>query len=185
MRLAEPTVDYVQQRLRELEGDDRFYGAERAVELVFAQWPRNTEFEHVLVKTIVLNRLYSTSIYDVWTVAKHILELRIDKRLRQSDLSLVHDIASVPFKPKARFVLSFATKYCSWHQPEHFQIFDRYVEWLLWDYQRQFAFSVFKKSELRRYPRFVEIVDQFRSRFGIALMGHGAEGTRQVPVDRG
>ncbi|MBI1901796.1 MAG: hypothetical protein HYS13_11885 [Planctomycetia bacterium] len=171
MGLTEPTLDYVQQRLCELEGDERFYGAERAVGLVFAQWPHNREFEHVLVKTIVLNRLYSTSIYDVWTVAKHILDLGIDERLRQGDVSLVHDMASVSFKEKPRFVLSFATKYCSWHEPERFQIFDSNVKWLLWEYQRQFRFGVFRKYELRQYPRFVQIVDELRSRFELTGIG--------------
>lgn len=171
MSLTEPTLDFVQRRLRELDGDERFYGAERAVGLVFQQWPGNTDFHQVLVKTIVLNQLYTTSIYDVWTVARHIVSLEIDERLRRGDLSLIRDIGSVQFKEKARYFLSFATKYCSWHQPEQFQILDSYVDWTLWTYQRQFSFGSFRRYEIRDYSRFVQIVDQFRSHFRLAGIG--------------
>lgn len=55
MELVEPTLNYVQQRLRDVDGDMQFRGAERAVAMVFGQWPRNVELEQVLVKTVVLN----------------------------------------------------------------------------------------------------------------------------------
>lgn len=71
-------------------------------------------------------------------------------------------------------LLSFATKYCSWHQPDHFQILDSYVEGLLWEYQRKFRFGMFRKDELRRYHRFIEIVDEFRARFGLTEIGRKA-----------
>ena len=171
MQLIEPTIEYVGRRIRELDGDDHFYGAECAVELVFQQWPKNAVYEQVLVKTVVLNRLYSTNIYDVWTVAKHICDLRIDDRLRQGDASLVQDIASVKFNEKARACLSFATKYCSWHQQEQFQIMDSYVKEMLWRYKRQFGFWSFYRQDMRHYPKFVEIVDRFRSHFGRAEIG--------------
>jgi hypothetical protein len=170
INITEPTLDYVQQRVREFDADEELKRDERAVALVFQQWPANSEHEQVLVKTIVLNRLYSTNIYDVRRVAQHIVRLGIDERLHRGDRSLIDAIAQVPFKKK-RVLLSFATKYCSWHQPEHFQILDSSVERVLWQYQRQFIFGSFRKHEIRNYPRFVEIVDQFRSHFGLASIG--------------
>lgn len=55
MSLPEPNLEYVLRRLHELKGDDQFYGAERAVELVFRQWPTNVNYDEVLAKVVVLS----------------------------------------------------------------------------------------------------------------------------------
>lgn len=165
MDLPTPDATYVAQRLESLLGNERFYGAERAVQLVFEQWPTNTDSDQVLVKVVVLNRLYSTNIYEPYTVASHITKLGIDDRLATGDATLVADVADVSFRTKKRFLLSFATKYCSWHQPSKFQIFDSYVEWLLWQYKKQFGFADFRKYELREYPTFLRIIGQFVENF--------------------
>lgn len=170
MNLPMPDLTYVSRRLGELRGDDRFYGADRAVQLVFRQWPVNTDSDQVLVKVIVLNRLYSTNIYDPYTVASHITALDIDDRLAAGDPKLVPEVAKVSFREKKRFFLSFATKYCSWHQPKKFQIFDAYVEWLLWAYKKQFGFAEFYKYQLRDYPVFMSIIEQFVTRFRLGSL---------------
>jgi hypothetical protein len=162
-----PNLEYVTARLAELEKNGRFYGAERAVALVFRQWPMNTDFQEVLVKTTVLNRLYSTNIYDVWSVAQHIVNLGIDEALKRGNQSLVNEIAGVRLGTKPRYVLSFATKYCSWHEPDKFQIYDSRVEKMLWLYKKHFAFCQFRRKHLRDYPRFIEIVDNFKSYFAL------------------
>ena len=169
MSMKPPTLDYVQQRIQEF---DEGYGAdERAVELVFKQWPSNTEYPKVLLKTIVVNRLYATRILDVRTVASHIVESKIDDRLHRGDASIVEEIALVKFKEKGKRFLSFATKYCSWHEPESYQTFDSSVEQLLWKYQRHFSFATFCKAELRKYDSFVPVIDQLRSHFGLTGIG--------------
>lgn len=165
MTLPKPTADYVWQRIEQFDGDPRYYGAEQACGLVFEQWPRNTTLDEILVKVTVLNRLYSTNIYDVWTVADHIQKLDIDARLASGDVTLVADIARVTLGGKRRNFYSFAAKYCAWHEPDHFPIFDSYVEWILWEYKKAHAFDKFAKYELRDYPRFVSILDTFRTHF--------------------
>ncbi len=165
--LPVPTPDYVRRRLAEFDASPRYYGAERTLQLAFGQWPRNDDYDHVLIKVILLNRLYSTNIFDVFTVAQHIVNQRIDDRLAAHDQSVVTAIAKVPFRARARTLLSFATKYCSWHRPDGFQIYDAYVDWLLWQSQREHRFATFKRWELREYPRFVQIVDAYRHHFGL------------------
>ena len=69
---------------------------ERALNKLFFQtYPHNTEIEDVLVKVSVLNDFYSTQIFSVYPVAKHILNLHIDERLAAGDVTLVNEIASV------------------------------------------------------------------------------------------
>ena len=163
--LAEPTPKYVAKRIAEFDSNPRYHGAESTVGLVFRQWPRNSVYEQVLAKVVVPNRLYSTNIYDPYTVAQHIIDIKIDERLTAGDLKLVNDVADVTFADKHKTLLSFATKYCSWHQPGHYQIYDGNVDWLLCAYRRKFAFADFKRYELREYPRFHAIVDALRDRF--------------------
>jgi hypothetical protein len=83
-----PTEQYVAERIARFDGNPRFYGAESAVRLVLEQWSQNSVYEQVLVKVVVLN-LYSTNIYDPYTVAAPILALNADARLIGGDPSVV------------------------------------------------------------------------------------------------
>lgn len=101
------------------EGDrDRVYAD--SVRLAFETWPRNEQPEQVLAKVVLLNRLYSTNIFDVWSLTEHILRQSIDLRLERGDLDLIEAIAKQPARQSAperegRRVYSFATKYCAFH----------------------------------------------------------------------
>jgi hypothetical protein len=169
--LPRPEPSYVQERIAEFNmgwGDD-----ERAVSLVFKQWPSNVNYPEVLIKTIVTNQLYSTHILDVRTVARRIVSCSIDERLSRGDESVVDEIAHVQFKGKANgsVLLSFATKYCSWHEPERFQILDTRVEQLLRRYQKQFTFTSIDLGQLRDYRTFLRIIDDFKAHFGLSGIG--------------
>ena len=98
---------------------------------------KNDNIEDILIKCSSLNDFYSTNIYDVHTVAQHILSLNIDDRLVRGDRSLVGDIAHVEVNGKDHFFYSFATKYCSHHQPEKYAIYDSYVEKVLVDFNKK------------------------------------------------
>ena len=93
--LTLPTPDRVRRRLEEFDADARIADGDASVRLVFEQWPDNSRIEEVLAKVVVLNQLYSTQIYAVHDVARHIVGLGIDGRLRTGDPSLVESIASV------------------------------------------------------------------------------------------
>ncbi len=168
MILTEPLPHYIRQRLNDWRQGDPAQTTDRTLALVFSAWPQNTRYEQVLAKVVILNRLYSTNIFDPYTVTQHILDQQIDPRLLSGSIALVDELASVAFRKRTIFLLSFTSKYCAWHQPDHFQIFDSYVEWLLWKYQRTFKFAAFRKHDLRHYASFVNVVDQFRSHFGLA-----------------
>ncbi|HEY8355237.1 MAG TPA: hypothetical protein VIK69_09520, partial [Methylophilaceae bacterium] len=79
--INEPTPDYILSRLPDFDATPRYSDADRAVGLVFSQWPTNRLIEEVLTKVVTLNTLYSTNIYGVYDVARHIVELNIDGRL--------------------------------------------------------------------------------------------------------
>lgn len=141
---------------------------EHALDKLFMELcPKNDCIEDVLIKCSALNDFYSTNIYDIHTLAQHILRLGIDARLVQGDLSLVNDIARVEINGKERFFYSFATKYCSHHQPEKFAIYDNYVEKVLVSINRKEHFANFKSEGLKDYNTYMRVILEFQQHFGL------------------
>ena len=167
-QLEHPTLETIRRA-----NDDFFNPSGNArivddtVRLLFTQWSHNTDRAHVLAKVVLLNRLFSTNIYDVYTVADYIVDLEIDPRLAAGDIDLVEDIANVPFKPKPRRLYSFATKYCARHNPDAYQVYDARVDTALWRYGQQTGFADFKRAELWTFPNFMRIIEAFRIRFKV------------------
>ena len=99
--------------------------------LFFTLCPENTDMSDILLKVAALNDFYSINIFSVYPVAKHILSLGIDDRLKTGDVALVSDIQRVTINGVEKNFYSFATKYCSHHRPLDFPIYDSYVEKVL------------------------------------------------------
>lgn len=129
--------------------------------------PRNVDISDVLLKAAALNDFYSTNIFSTYPVAGHIMSLNIDDRLVQGDLSLVDDLQNVDINGKTKKLYSFATKYCSHHQPGVYPIYDNYVDHLLCYFRDTESFMMFSKNDLRIYGRFVEVLRNFRQYFAL------------------
>ena len=146
------------------KNDKKYSEHERSLNKLFGQLcPNNDNIEDILIKCSALNDFYSTNIFDVHKLAEHILRLDIDERLRSGDDSLVEDIANVEEMDRCYF--SFATKYCSHHQPEEYAIYDSYVEKVLLSLNRRETFTNHKN--LKDYPSFMFALDDFKSHFGL------------------
>ncbi len=165
VQLPTPTPNTVQKAARKFEQDSTTNTPFKAVRLVFDQSPLNTDEAHVLAKVVVLNRLYSTNVYDVYAAAKQILACDTDRRLDAADLTLVGDIAQVATRVKPRRFYSFATKYCAFHRPQIYQIYDSQVDESLWKYKKAHAFADFKRQDLWNYAEFMRMIDAFRAHF--------------------
>lgn len=131
--------------------------------LFFETYPMNADIDDVLIKVASLNDFYSTNIYSVFSVAKHIVALGIDERLKAADETLVNDIALVTMENGATInFYSFATKYCSHHKPLEYPIYDSFVDLLLRYFRDVDGFAVFKTEELKNFVRFKQVLFQFR-----------------------
>jgi len=159
-------VDHYIKKWKTLEN---YVKQEDALNLLFRDLcPKNIKMEHVLLKIAVLNNFYSTNIFDVFTVAKHYLEVNIDERLACGDDTLVDDLARVPFKgDKVKFFYSFATKFCSHHQPLNYPIYDNYVSEVLKFFRRRDKFHDFQNADLKCYPSFKRTIDLFMQFYGL------------------
>ena len=104
-----------------------------ALRTLFTTMPGNTDVGEVAVKLAALNGLYSTNILALFNVAAHIAGLGIDLRLAkgEADPDLIEEIATVEFRGKTRRNYSFATKYCSFHRPDLYPIYDSLVAQVL------------------------------------------------------
>ena len=161
----QPTIEAINNAV--INFDNEYRDVEASIESVFGNYPSNDNFRNVLIKTVMLNQLYNTQIYGVVEVAKHIVSLNIDTRLKNKDLSIVKGITEININGKLRRNYSFATKYCSWHYPNVYCIYDSYVEEALWNFSKEFHFSNFKRMELKEYPIFIRVLDDFRIYFSL------------------
>ena len=115
-----------------------------------------------MLKVSALNDFYSTNIYDTFTVSKHILNCKVDEELKNGNIGLVDQIAPVTISGKTRNFYSFASKYCSHHKPEIYPIYDSYVEKMLMHFKKKDKFYNFKKDELKKYKKFIEVIQAFK-----------------------
>jgi len=178
-------VNHYQEKWQEHEQDAALY------KLFNETYPHNTALDEVLIKVAVLDNLYLTKlsmVSKVFPVAQHIVSLKIDWRLKTADATLVNDIAKVTYdENKKRDEFSFASKYCCFHRPEHYPIFDSKVRIFLchcndnakkWGQgqppEKCFAFepkNLFKGGKndgtLLDYPRYKDLILNFQRCFGL------------------
>ncbi|MBM3179782.1 MAG: hypothetical protein FJZ86_05445 [Chloroflexi bacterium] len=180
-----PSVELIQKYINKFDSNNSLVIVENTLSELFGKYPDNSDLRDVLIKAAVLNSLYYTNIYAIVKMAEHIVKEKIDVELREGSPELIDKIARIEVNGKTRNNYSFASKYCHWHQPEMYPIYDSYVDQLLWAYRNQDRFEEFKQTDLRYYPRYKEIVESFRRHYNLTqfsfkeldkfLWGYGRE----------
>lgn len=152
--------------------DSKMLEQEYALSILFQHFYQNNNLQNVLVKVSCLNDFYSTNIRDTYSVAKVIYQLNIDTRLQNADLSLVDDIAAETEKncKSARREYSFASKYCSFHRPEVYPIFDSRNEEILNIYKDEINIKPLNLRE--SYEDYVRIINKYREIFGLECFSY-------------
>lgn len=164
-----PSVSELKKYLNLWDTLGDYVAHEEALSMIFREDPEfrlNTDLRCIIIKCSALNDFYATNIYRIAPVARKILEIAdFDDRLTKGDDTLVEEIAMVD----GRRNYSFATKYCSHHQPMLYPIFDRYVADVLAELRRRNpgAFRFRRKKELTDYSVFRDAIDDFKSTFSL------------------
>ncbi|EDS71420.1 hypothetical protein NE604_06960 [Anaerofustis stercorihominis] len=162
--IPKPTEEEVVKYIKKWDLKENYVLQENSLNKLFGELiPQNKNIEDILLKCSTLNDFYSTNIFSIYSVAKHILYLNIDSRLSNGDLSLIEDIANVTINGKKKRFYSFATKYCSHHNNKDFPIYDSYVDKILGYFRDLDCFCEFKKYELKDYKKFTEVLYEFKS----------------------
>lgn len=161
--VPEPSIELVDYYLKKWDNLEDYSSQEEAVNRVFRDYNSNKELENILIKCSILNDFYSTNIFKIYPVAKHIQSLNIDTRLKDGDPTLVDEIAKITIGGKTKNFYSFASKFCSHHNQLDFPIYDSYVHKVLKYYRKVDRFYDFEENDLKVYPKFKNILIEFRS----------------------
>ena len=173
-----PTPELVKGYVGRFERDDWQLATDRALDVLFGAFPCNSKIEHVYLKVVALNDLYSTQIrrgrknasapYDL---AKKICDLAIDQMLAQRLPNTVDKIAAIEVGGK-RCGYVFASKYCHFHAPDDYPICESsVVEPLVYAYQKSDGQKVRHRDLKCDYQKYKETVQSLRSRYGLAGFG--------------
>lgn len=148
--------------------EDHYIWQESSLDKLFHKdYKYNTDLNEILIKCSCLNDFYSTNIFLIYPVAKNIYDLKIDKRLKDGDPSLVNDIARVTISGKEKVFYSFASKYCSHHNNIEFPIYDYFVDRMLMYFKSKDKFAKFTKYDLKDYVKFKDILIRFKKFYNI------------------
>lgn len=166
--VPDPSNDQVELYLKKWYSLENYRLQEDALnKLFFELCPKNKDITDILLKASTLNSFYSTNIFSIYPVAKHICVLDIDARLKAGDMNLVGDIQHVTIGDTLKNFYSFATKYCSHHNPFDYPIYDSYVDEVLRYFKKRDGFSDFQDGDLKDYAKFKSILIYFRSYYGL------------------
>ncbi len=171
-----PSNDLIDASIKAWKNEDIYEKPEEVLVTVFSN-KTNSDFTKVFTKVSILNSVYSTNLYnkDVlaitdWIVANHV---KFDSKVKKGDPSAVWDLAN---NGTTGILFSFATKFCSFSNPQEYPIYDSKVENLLWEYKKIGVFDqVIERSDLyhgyrceiknndlreNRYVVFKELIDE-------------------------
>ncbi len=163
-----PSIEQVEFYLTKWDGLENYHLQEDALKKLFTELcPKNIDVIDVLLKASTLNDFYSTNIFSIYPVAKHICYLDIDLRLKAGDVTLVRDIQYVTISDTLKNFYSFASKYCSHHNPLDYPIYDSYVDEVLCYFRNRDNFSDFQDGDLKDYVKFKGILIDFRAFYGL------------------
>ena len=163
-----PSKEQVEFYLAKWDALENYHLQEDALDKLFHKLcPLNADITDILLKVSTLNDFYSTNIFSVYPVAKHIQSLGIDTRLKAGDVTLVNDIKQITINGTERSFYSFASKYCSHHNPIDYPIYDSYVDAVLRYFRNRDGFCTFADGDLKNYVHFKGALIDFRIFYGL------------------
>ncbi len=169
--IPKPSSKQIRLYLKSWKKDERYFLSEDCLNNLFLQtYPKNLKLEEVLTKVCTLDVMYSAGASRwFFEVSENIKKLNIDEKLEKGDLEVVNLIAKInTTKRKERNLYSFATKYCNHHRPEHYPIYDSYVEKTLSHFNKYNGkFIDYPIKELKNYKFFKETILKFRDFYNL------------------
>lgn len=168
--LTAPNAELVRKACEEFDRENEI--TEKALSDLFAAYPANDNASHVLLKVAALNSLYATRILAVLKLANHIAGLgaELDSVLATGSPDAIDAIGRVSIADKDFFFYSFASKYCNWHWPSLYPIYDARVDKYLWALKKQGLFqseAFSQHQDLYKYSQFCLVMTAFREQFGL------------------
>ena len=170
VNIPDPSKSEVEKWLDEWNELEDYLIQEEVINDLFQKmYPHCNNLKEVIIKCSILNDFYSTNIFKVFPVAKHIIEIEnINEKLAVGDPTLVDEIAKIKLgeNEKEKYLYSFATKFCSHHNEEAYPIYDSYVSAMLRYFRNKNKEKLnFKNDELKKYESFKLVLEKFKLAF--------------------
>lgn len=167
-----------------------YIAQEKAIQMVVAACPGFT-LEEIIAKASIINDLYSTSVFDILSVAKHICSVANTRGLidehGNAQLSAIQDMATVSHGGKPIHHISFASKFASFFKPELFPIYDNLVAGVFCRLKRKGFFksnTSFTKNDLKsEYSTYKAVYDEFMDLSGMNNLKIGESKLTYKDVD--
>lgn len=161
--IPRPCKKELKKYLKEWGTLENYSAQEKSLEKLFKKtYPNNKNLDDILVKVASLITFYGLVIHSPFTVAKHVQKIDVDQLIKKGDLDIVNKIAKVKMRGgNTKNFYSFATKYCSFHNPNKYPIYDSYLEKVLMHFKREDSFSKFKKYDLKKYSEYKRVLLDF------------------------
>jgi hypothetical protein len=129
--------------------------------------PKNSNRLEISPKVCTLNELSDAHIFNIEDIVDHIWRSGVDAKLKDNDPNIVDTLSKVHCYTKQGLnkvinFYSFMSKYCSYHKPAAYPIYDDKVDKILRYFRDVDNFADFKDSELKVYKSFKRIIDEFK-----------------------
>ncbi len=143
--------------------EDTFKNDDESIRMIIKKWPNNTEFEQVLAKMCVINSLYSAGVRkkQLCGIATYISKISdLDKKINSGDMQAFYDISNT--SEDLFNVPVFASKFCHFHNPKKFPIYDKFSRKALAYINRIEKFSgLFEERDIQDYRIYKEKIDLY------------------------
>jgi hypothetical protein len=159
------TLELVQKYLKKYNKNEQYQNEEKALINLLKKIPKNKNLPDIILKVVIVNALYHTTILHPYRMAENIQKQNIDSDLKKGLSSVIERISNIEGQ-KRRFY-SFATKYCSRHNKASYPIYDKYVHKMLWAYREKDKFYKFEENALRNYEELRNILKEFRKHYNL------------------
>lgn len=141
--------------------EKKYTDIDSVLKCLFKNYCHNTCFQEVLLKVLAINTFYTTHISgaEIIPLTSHIVNIyNLDELLVAGDLSAYHKISITPKKINNAYV--FASKYCHFHNPKKYPIFDSKSRKTLYMINKKENFvDEFPKEKLSDYKFYKDCVD--------------------------
>ena len=173
MNFKHPIEEVIAPHYEKFKSIEGYFFADDSALNFFRTRPANTDSNDVLLKIDEIrdHDLIQLEAQDI--MVEHILSLKIDPKLADGDTAIVNRIALLKnYRGKDRNLYAFATRYCNYHRPDYYPIYDRLLEKMLsWFYLR-IEGKKFDHSQLFDYTTFKGFMDHFVSNFSLPPLNY-------------
>lgn len=153
MELLIPDPIFIKKYRDKFDIEEEYKYSEELIDKIIEIYPKNDNYNVILLKTKIINLLYYTNIRAINKIAKHIFKIKdFDQKVKKGYSDIIKEIASghgiLHNKGKEYYFYSFATKYCSFHNKKDYPLYDNILENLLKKYRKEKIIDYFHNSDI-------------------------------------